>query len=130
MVTVNGAGSSWTNSGTLTVGEFGGVGSLTITNGGSVVSTGDNYVGNGAGAFGKITVDGAGSSFSAGTLDFGGNGGTGALSITNGGFVNASVVDLMNGTIQVDGTLDAPSIDIFATLDGTASIVTGNWTTA
>ena len=49
MVTVDGAGSTWTNSGDLYVGNYYGSGTLSITNGGSV-SNANGYIGCSSGS--------------------------------------------------------------------------------
>ena len=61
MVTVDGAGSTWTNSGDLYVGNCGS-GTLSISNGGSV-SNANGYIGYYSGYTGRVTVDGAGSTW-------------------------------------------------------------------
>ena len=86
-VTVTGPGSTWFNgtSGGLNIGSFG-TGSLTITNGGTVINitpTAAN-IGNAPGSLGTVRVAGAGSSW---TNVFGlniGNLGTGTLTIAEG----------------------------------------------
>ena len=93
--TVQGAGSTWANSGgNLYVGNYG-TGSLSITNGGSVTNsytvsnTGNGYIGNYAGSTGSVTVSGAGSTLTNSSGDlYVGNNGAGSLSITNGGAVS------------------------------------------
>ena len=60
-MTVDGAGSTWTNAGDLYVGAAGG-GTLTILNGGAV-SNGSGVLGNHAARTGAATVDGAGSTW-------------------------------------------------------------------
>ena len=87
-VTVTGPGSSWIigPSGGLNIGSFG-TGTLTIANGGSVVnitSTPAN-VGNSPGSQGMVTVTGAGSTWSNSSGVNIGNGGTGTLTIADGG---------------------------------------------
>jgi T5SS/PEP-CTERM-associated repeat protein len=85
-VTVDGAGSSWTNTGYLRVG-YGGNGALTITNGGAV-SSAEGFLGDRYGGAGMATVDGAGSSWTN-TDDLWVSGpGTSALAITGGGAVS------------------------------------------
>ena len=88
VVTVDGAGSNWSNSVGLNVGYFGS-GTLTITNGGVVTSIGAINIGTNAGASGSVVVDGTGSGLglsSNANLSVGA-GGTGTLTITNGGAV-------------------------------------------
>jgi T5SS/PEP-CTERM-associated repeat protein len=106
-VTVDGVGSTWTNSGSLSVGR-GGTGTLAITNGGRVSSSGSS-IGYGSGSTGTVTVDGAGSTWTnSGSLSVG-RGGTGTLAITNGGRVSSRYYSSIgtnsgsNGTVTVDG---------------------------
>ena len=105
-VTVNGTGSSWTNSGDLTVGNNG-TGSLTITSGGAV-SNNNGAISYNSGGSGTATVNGAGSSWTnSGYLSVG-EGGTGSLTITNGGAVSNTYGYLglnigSSGTATVDG---------------------------
>ncbi|CUU19012.1 Bll7882 protein CDS [Bradyrhizobium sp.] len=84
-VTVDGVGSSWTNSGDLSVGNSG-TGTLTIRNGGTVSSV-TGVLGHNVGSTGTVTVDGAGSSWTNSGLVVGGSG-TGTLAIRNGGKVS------------------------------------------
>jgi len=125
-VTVDGTGSTWTNSGSLYVGYGnGGNGSLVVTNGGFVSSLGA-FVGYGPGIFGKVTVDGAITNY-GGIGSLAGNSwtNTGTLIVGAGGTVSASVVNLLGGTIQVDGTLDPTSVNISAggTLSGKGTVI-------
>src|SRR4030095_12917609 len=84
--TVSGPGSTWTNSVFCFVGSDG-MGTLSITNGGSVTAS-DTGVGAGVGS-GIVVVDGTGSTWSNdGTIVVGGNAnGMGAVTISNGGTV-------------------------------------------
>jgi T5SS/PEP-CTERM-associated repeat protein/autotransporter-associated beta strand protein len=94
-VTVDGAGSSWTNSGPLHVGyRTGGNGTLNILNGGAVSNT-HSYVGFFSDT-GTVTVDGAGSSWTNfGNLYVGLNSGSnGTLNVQNGGRVRSADVTL------------------------------------
>lgn len=108
-VSVDGAGSFWINTAGLTIGE-GGAGTLAITHGGVVTSTGAINIGNSAGATGSVVVDGAGSGLglnSNANLTVGAAG-TGTLTITNGGVVadvNAFVGTATGatGSVVVDG---------------------------
>jgi T5SS/PEP-CTERM-associated repeat protein/autotransporter-associated beta strand protein len=78
-----GAGSSWTNSSSLIVGDLG-TGTLVIQNGGQVTNT-SGSIGSDAGSTGQVTVTGAGSTWTnSGFFNVGGNG-TGTLLIQNGG---------------------------------------------
>src|SRR5205807_1940623 len=90
MVAVTGAGSSLTESGTLVVVGQNGTGSLFVSNGGAVSSTGAS-VGDLAGSNGTLTVTGAGSTLTStgvGNQVIIGNSGTGSLQIASGGVVN------------------------------------------
>ncbi len=93
-VTVDGAGSTWTNSTTLTVGRLGS-GILTIQNGGLVIANTSSSIGTFFS--GTATIDGAGSTWSAGKLTVG-RLGTGILTIQNGGAVSTSSVSIASFT--------------------------------
>ena len=107
-VTIVGTGSNWTNSGDLFVGSNGGVGMVTITNGGQLLDANGNI---GFGSFffkpsGTVTVDGAGSIWTnSGDVNIGATG-TGTLDVRNGGTVSATrtFVDA-GGTLQGTGTV-------------------------
>jgi T5SS/PEP-CTERM-associated repeat protein len=110
LATVDGTGSNWTCTGSLTVGNYGtgtlnvtsggrvsgdlrigvyGTGTLNITSGGSVNgSPGICYLGSNAGSAGSATVDGTGSTLTSRSI-YVGDYGTGSLSIANGGSVSA-----------------------------------------
>jgi T5SS/PEP-CTERM-associated repeat protein/autotransporter-associated beta strand protein len=107
-VTVDGAGSSWTNSSALYIGlSTGSNSTLNIQNGGTVSNT-IGYVGY-SGGTGTVTVDGAGSSWTnSGTFYVGGSSGsTGTLNIQNGGTVSNTIGYIGysggTGTVTVDG---------------------------
>jgi T5SS/PEP-CTERM-associated repeat protein len=83
-------------------------GSLTITNGQTLASTG-NYVGNLAGSTGTVAVDGTGSTWSTGSALYVGYNGTGSASVTDGGTITTAAATLgqnagSSGTLFVDGT--------------------------
>ncbi|MBO4227924.1 autotransporter domain-containing protein [Bradyrhizobium neotropicale] len=133
-VTVDGAGSSWTNGGLLFVGNVG-TGTLTIQNGGTVSSLVGGGLGYAAGSNGTATVTGAGSSWTNSFALFVGYGGTGTLTIQNGGSVSApnfAIAGLAGSTGSLNigaglgqaaaapGTLDAPTVAFAA---GTGQIV-------
>ena len=82
MVTITGAGSTWTDNNGLTVGNSGN-GTLMITDGGSLTSTG-TALGGGFAASGTATVTGPGSTWSDLSTIIGTTG-AGALAIQNGG---------------------------------------------
>ena len=130
--TVDGAGSSWTMSGGLTMGYFLANGTLEILNGGAVSNT-EGWVGfNGGSA--TVTVDGAGSSWTnSGDLWIGNSYSDGTLEILNGGTVSSFRGYLgyfggSSGTATVDG---ADSSWTMAELvigdegDGTLTILNG-----
>ena len=111
-MTVTGAGSTWTNTGTLVVGGQG-TGTLTIQDGGTVNSGGGGSVGLAAGSNGTVTVTGPGSSWingPSGGLNIG-SFGTGTLTIANGGrVINITAVTAnigngagSHGTVTVTG---------------------------
>jgi T5SS/PEP-CTERM-associated repeat protein len=84
-VTVTGAGSTWTNNGSLRVANRGAA-TLTIEDGGTM-STGSTIIGELAGSDGSVTVSGPGSSFNnSGDLTIG-DSGTGTLTIEGGATV-------------------------------------------
>ncbi len=85
LVTVDGAGSTWTSSEYLFVGWHGKA-TLNITNGGAVSSR--NGIINSFNSTAKVTVDGAGSTWTNSKDIFVGKQGSGTLNITNGGEVS------------------------------------------
>ena len=110
-VTVTGAGSDWTNAGSVVVGGLG-MGTLTIQDGGTV-NSGGGSVGLSVGSIGTVTVTGADSSWINGPsngLNIG-SFGTGTLVIANGGKVINIAVNTANigngagslGTVMVTG---------------------------
>ncbi len=89
-VTVDGTNgaSTWTNTGTLVVGDAGN-GTLNVLAGGTVTNT-DGTIGNQSGSVGAANIDGAGSTWTnSGTLRVGLNGNA-TLSITNGATVTVN----------------------------------------
>jgi T5SS/PEP-CTERM-associated repeat protein len=88
-VIVGGAGSVWSNSYVIYVGNEGRSNALFITTGGRVVSGGDGYIGSETNSFGNVvTVNGAGSVWVCSTnLYVGARGSGNALSITGSGRV-------------------------------------------
>jgi T5SS/PEP-CTERM-associated repeat protein len=114
LVTVDGAGSNWNAIYGLYVGGCysGAVGTLSITNGGTVGSSGyywsSNYIGNNTGTTGVVTVDGAGSAWNCGYYLYVGYYGNGTLAITNGGSVSSGTSYISDasgsaGSVTVDG---------------------------
>ena len=112
IATISGAGSAWTNNGPLAIADgFAGTnGALHVANGGAV-SNSYSLVGGFDGSSGTATVDGVGSTWTNNGDLFlpGHNGGTGVLTITQGGVVSSSDGFLgigsaaSNGTVEVDG---------------------------
>ena len=107
VVTVTGAGSSWTNSETLIAGNYG---SATVrVNAGAQLSSVGGLLGQGAGSVGSVEIDGAGSSWEDTDGMVVGNLGKGTLSVLNGGRVAISKDltvghDTGTGTLVVDPT--------------------------
>jgi T5SS/PEP-CTERM-associated repeat protein len=119
--TVDGAGSTWTSNSDFNVG-YSGSGTLSITNGGSVISgfgglyNFGSYIGTNAKSTGKVTVDGSGSTWTNNWLLNVGHKGNGELSIVNGGEVisNSGCIGCnsgANGTVTVDGSDSTWSIN-------------------
>ena len=114
---VSGTGSSWSNSGNLTVGNAG-AGTLTIQDGGTV-SNDAGRIGVMSGSSGEVTVSGAGSTWTnSGGLSVGGSsasaGGTGALTVGVGGTVNVAATTKIwdDGTINlVGGTINTGALE-------------------
>ena len=96
----------WTNSSSLYVGR-GGSGALSISNGGQVANT-HGYIACYAGSTSTATVEGLGSSWTiSGSLHVAGSsasgaGGTGSLTVSNGGEVNVGNTLKVWGTGTVD----------------------------
>lgn len=116
-VTVRGEQSSWdTDGGYLSLGSFGGDGTLAIVDGGSV-SNGDGYIGEYSGSTGVVTVAEEDSAWTNdGSLHVGGDdfeaGGSGELNILSGATVHVEdtlkvwdegTVVLDGGTLRLDG---------------------------
>jgi T5SS/PEP-CTERM-associated repeat protein len=103
-VTVSG-GSTWNNSGNLSVGRLG-AGNLGIT-GGSIVTDVSASIGEGAGGSGVVTVAGAGSTWTNSADVFVGDAGTGSLTVSSGAGVttagNSFVGNLGTGAATVTG---------------------------
>lgn len=118
IVTVSGAGSTWTLGHTenLYVGRAGN-GTLNITNGGAVHSDLSSLVGNHNSSVSAVKVDGAGSTWTAGNSLVIGPFGNGTLDITGGGAANCT-----HGYIglQINSTGKA-------TVDGPGSIWTSRY---
>ncbi|MDH6233181.1 fibronectin-binding autotransporter adhesin [Mesorhizobium soli] len=125
-VTVDGAGSSWTNSGNLFLGMMGD-GTLTIQNGGAVSSV-DGLIGMTPLSTGIVTVDGKDSSWTnSGDLHVG-IGGTGTLTIRNRGAISNATGYIGSigsaGAVTVDGTDSSwtNSGDLYVGFGGTGTL--------
>jgi T5SS/PEP-CTERM-associated repeat protein len=133
VVTVNGVGSIWNNSGDLSVGSSGS-GTLSITDGGSVINSNSGpdpsaYIGRNSGSTGVVTVDGGGSIWNnSSSLSVGGSG-SGTLSITNGASVTCHGGGINSGVVTVDGAgstwTSNGAIGIGTQGSGTLSIANG-----
>jgi len=130
--TVDGAGSSWSNSADLSVG-YSGAGTLTIQNG-ATVSNQSGYIGRGLGSTGTVTVDGAGSSWTNHIALYVGSSGTGTLTIQNGGTVSIGADGYIGansggtGTVTVDGAGSSwtTSANLFVGQNGTGTLTIKN----
>jgi len=104
-VLVDGAGSSWVSSKGIVVG-YAGIGTLTISNGASVTSTDDSYIGytrgnSGGGTIwapyagsGEVLITGQGSTWTTGTLDIAvDSGAEGVLTVSDGGTLKTTDSD-------------------------------------
>ena len=105
IVTVDGLGSSWANTSSLTIQGNAGAATLQVTGGGSVSNT-QGFIGNSGGTNGEATVDGTGSQWiNSGNLSVGSSG-NGLLSVTNGGLVQTpNLIIGVNGQLQGDGNI-------------------------
>ena len=117
-VSVDGAGSTWTNRYNVNVGQFG-AGSLSISDGGNVLN-GDGRIG--IASEGQVTVSGAGSTWANTSQLYVGEFGTGTLKIDNGGAV-------LNGTgfvaYQPDSAGDVTVSGVGSTWTNRGSLVVG-----
>ena len=110
-VSVDGAGSTWTNSQDLYVGgneTNASAGVLTISNGGSVVNNGNGRIAYKTGSSGTVTVESGGTWDQSGFSFFVGGYGGGSLDINSGGTVTNRMGQIGNystgrGTVSVDG---------------------------
>lgn len=102
-VTVNGAGSTWTNSQDLVIGALG-TGTLNVQNGGVATANSGVVLGNFGGGSGFLTVDGSGSKLTNGSgLDVGRNG-NGQMTVSNGGEVG-NVAAVIGSSVAGTGTV-------------------------
>jgi len=105
-VSIDGTGSSWTNSADLVVG-YQGNGAVNVNNGGTLTNT-QGWIGTNAGSLGAATIDGNRSSWSNSKDLVVGDFGNGTLKVQNGGVVknvNGLIADETGslGTAIVEG---------------------------
>ena len=103
--TVTGAGSTWTVSEDLSIGEEG-AGTLNIEAGGQVSSSWAS-LGFDPGSTGAATVTGAGSTWTNSDDLFVGCYGAGTLTVTDGGLVSAGTLGASPGDLLGNGTIEA-----------------------
>ena len=138
-ITVNGAGSTWTNANQLWIGGSGS-GTLIIQHGGRLRCTSSagsgNAIGTFPGASGAVTITGPGSTWTCSNELIVGSGGDGTLTIANGGsFINnvgfgrvgigtsgrgSATVTGPGSTLNTVGALDVGStgVGVLAVLNG------------
>ncbi len=134
-VDINGAGSTWVNYHRFFVGTYG-KGKLTISEGGTLNSHEDAYIGYGDISTGEVAIDGTGSTWKNAGLLFVGNGGTGTLAISNGGLVGVgstltvdsnqngdSFINMSTGgMLALAGDADGSIIEFLELVEGTDAI--------
>ena len=109
LLEIDGAGSSVSVNGFTEIGVFGAEGTLLITNGGSLTTTGTGGsvgIGVNDNTVGIATVDGTGSSLTVGGTAglFVGNEGVGTLDITNGGLVTTILLTVADSDTNAANT--------------------------
>ncbi len=136
IVTVSGAGSSWTMTGNLTVGaaDYGTLpndtsGTLTISNGGTVSDV-NAVIASNAVATGTVTVTGANSVWNNSGNVTVGDAGTATLNVNNGGAVSAVTMTIANqagsvGTVNVGADALSPAAPSGALNIGTIAFGAG-----
>jgi len=108
-VTVDGKGTSWTipldYNGDFWIGNMGGAGTLTVSNGATVSTTSDIYTAvSGSNVSALVQVDGMGSTLNADALCYLGMSGTSTVHVTNGAEFNCGGQSFINfGTVSVTG---------------------------
>jgi T5SS/PEP-CTERM-associated repeat protein len=129
--TVDGAGSTWTNSSFVRVGN-GGTGKLTISDGGRFEDT-EGYLGFDPGASGTATITGAGSTWENSGALIVARKGTGSLTISDGGKATNTTGYLGtdaggSGTATVTGTGSTwnNTQDLYVGRDGTGTLTIEN----
>ena len=133
-VTVDGSGSTWTSFSFLNVG-YDGMGTVAVTGGGTVSTSGNTYLGLSTGANGAVTVNDAGSTWTSPSDVYVGYDGRGSLSIGAGGEVSSSADVFIgrsssgNGDVTVDGPGSTLTISSYLYVGhegtGTLAVVAG-----
>lgn len=102
---LSGPGSTWGSASSFISFYIGyaGLGTLSITDGGSLRTTGSSYIARNAGSRGQVLVDGPASTWIIGYDLYVGDSGSGVLTITNGGLV------VVRGTLWIDRDLSGDS---------------------
>lgn len=130
-VRVSGAGSSWTNSNSLTIGNLG-IGTLSIENGGEISNT-SGLIGQQSGGMGTVTVTGFNSKWTNSNALLVGGEGTGTLNVENRGQVSSDLGFIAaqagsSGTVTVTG-IDSKwtnADDLFVGFEGTGTLNVNN----
>ncbi|EEA04642.1 hypothetical protein BH160DRAFT_0174 [Burkholderia sp. H160] len=105
LINVNGGSISTTNAESQYYTGFNGSGTFTVSNGGTVTSLSQSYVGYNSGSSGVLTVDGHGSQYTNTGFFVVGNGGPAQLNVTNGGAVSSP-----GATLQIGGGSTATAL--------------------
>lgn len=121
-VTITGAGSRW-DATSMIIGNIG-IGTVNVTNGGTVVSAGLTELGNNnSAADGILMVDGTGSSYTSSSFSLGDiSGGDGTVMVTDGGVVTAT--DVFN-VAEVGGANGFATVGTTDPNDNTAMLNVG-----
>lgn len=88
IVTIDGAGSTWTNAQGLAIANYGD-GAVNVTNGGALIVKMETHLGYFSGSRGAVTVTGAGSTWNNIHGVYVGFAGEGVVNVSNGGSVSA-----------------------------------------
>jgi outer membrane autotransporter protein len=120
LLAISGAGSALNTGANIFIGGNGvapstGVGTVTVTNGGTISDVSSLEIGTGVGSTGNLTVDGSGSTATAVNLQVGEDG-TGNVTVSNGGTLSSPIVLIGSG---VAGTGNV-------TVSGAGAMLTGN----
>ncbi|BCS55760.1 hypothetical protein GSbR_03640 [Geobacter sp. SVR] len=128
---MNGVTTNLTQSSTKELGVgYLGAGTLNIS-GGATIASSTGYLGYNAGSNGTATVDGANSRWTNTTLNTGSSG-TGALSITNGGYVKSTTSGIVassagsTGSVTVDGTATVNGTTTPSTWESSGALTIGS----